>query len=469
MNLDFLLDQVTTLLRTELQDFCQKEEIGELNHELSVKIIKRTKALISQVGCMTIEHFFESYDSYAPTIEEDGNLYRLKYKSGRDFLTSVGKIHIKRNVYQQDNGGKSIVPLDRYWKMEHEYISHEVQEGLLYACAHNTPEETSKLFGKISLFKVHPSTIKRMVEKTGNFIEEFKEQIVMGIHKEEVIEESPDILVCSLDGVNVLLNEKGVKKGRKTERPVSEKKTESNSAYKNAMCGTVSVYSIEKEEGKNKPVRTMTKYVSRMPQERYTIFKKEFQNEIAHFESFQPQKKILLTDAHTSIQGYIGNTAQFNDFDWMIDFYHASEHLSKLAELIFGKKNKQGQAWYLKKNEDLKNHKYGVVKVIRSAEYYIKTLLTNNKAKLANKELNYFKRHRKFMNYKLHLDNGWPIGSGVVEAACKSVVKQRMCRSGQRWTRPGGQKILNLRSIVKSERWDSFWNKYSEIKYTNCA
>ncbi|MDF1547693.1 MAG: hypothetical protein P1P88_07710 [Bacteroidales bacterium] len=73
------------------------------------------------------------------------------------------------------------------------------------------------------------------------------------------------------------------------------------------------------------------------------------------------------------------------------------------------------------------------------------------------------------MDYARFIENGWPIGSGVIEAACKSVVKQRMCRSGQRWSRKGGQSVLSLRAYVKSGRWEEFWKSFHQINYRNCA
>jgi len=73
------------------------------------------------------------------------------------------------------------------------------------------------------------------------------------------------------------------------------------------------------------------------------------------------------------------------------------------------------------------------------------------------------------MNHAEYLEKGWPIGSGIIEAACKSVVKQRMCRSGQRWSVQGGQAILNLRAIVKSDRWKSFWHEFSSTYYSKFA
>jgi len=61
------------------------------------------------------------------------------------------------------------------------------------------------------------------------------------------------------------------------------------------------------------------------------------------------------------------------------------------------------------------------------------------------------------MNYAAYLREQLPIASGVVEAACKTLVTQRLKQSGMRWANPGGQAILTLRSLIQSERWESGW------------
>ena len=68
------------------------------------------------------------------------------------------------------------------------------------------------------------------------------------------------------------------------------------------------------------------------------------------------------------------------------------------------------------------------------------------------------------MTYAEFRNRGLPIGSGVVEAACKTLVKQRMGRSGMRWSRQGGQPVLTLRAYVRSGRWDAFWKEYCTLK-----
>ena len=72
-------------------------------------------------------------------------------------------------------------------------------------------------------------------------------------------------------------------------------------------------------------------------------------------------------------------------------------------------------------------------------------------------ELKYLQRNRRKMNYFELKQNNLPIGSGVVEAACKNLIGARLKKSGMRWTINGGQTVLTLRSLILSNRWEHFW------------
>ena len=103
--------------------------------------------------------------------------------------------------------------------------------------------------------------------------------------------------------------------------------------------------------------------------------------------------------------------------------------------------------------------------ILRSVDYYLKTnKLNNSRREDVMRELTFFKRNKCRMTYADFRRRGLPIGSGVVEAACKSIVKSRLCRSGMRWTRNGGQHILHLRTQIKSGQWDNCWNAYKVLK-----
>jgi hypothetical protein len=257
-----------------------------------------------------------------------------KGKSTKEIITSLGKIGISRSYYQHRSGGNSLFPLDEKLGVNGEILMPDVKEIVLFSCAYNTPEESSRLLEKCSFIKLHPTQIKKAITSTSEFIESTDLDIMDSVRQNEVIPES-GIMVCSLDGVNVLLNHAGKKKGRPSERPVKEDIP--SSSYKNVMCGSISHYNIIQDKEKKVPERICSKYIARMPEDYYPTFKREFEKEIKFANTSQSVTKLVITDAHKSISGYLKDNPAFVDYQRIIDFYHASEHLSHMAEAIHGK------------------------------------------------------------------------------------------------------------------------------------
>ena len=467
-NLEKIINSSIDEIRQKMLTICENGNKNELDFQSALSFIGQIKELVSDLGCHVVKSYFESRDEPVDYIESGDKRYLNKGKSTKEVITSLGKIGITRSYYQHRSGGNSLFPLDEKLGVNGELLMPDVKEVVLYSCAYNTPEESSRLLEKCSFIKLHPTQIKRAVTKTNEFIETHGAEIMENVRQNETIPES-ELLVCSLDGVNVLLNENGKKKGRPLERPTS-KENVTASSYKNVMCGSISHYNITKNEEEKVPERIDTKYIARMPEKYYPTFKREFEKEIKSAGSCSFAAKLVITDAHKSISGYLKNNPAFDGYQRIIDFYHASEHLSLMAEAIHGKSSAKATEWYKKYRDILKNQKQGVQKLIRSVEYYLDSQPYNKtREKEIRKHLGYFKKHKKFMQYADYIDKGWPIGSGVIEAACKSVVKQRMCRSGQRWSTKGGQAILNLRATVKSNRWEGFWNEFTERFYNKLA
>ena len=155
----------------------------------------------------------------------------------------------------------------------------------------------------------------------------------------------------------------------------------------------------------------------------------------------------------------------FKEYEKLVDFYHTSEHLSQAAEALFGKKSAAADDWYHKWYDNLLAEDDAATGVVRSIEYYAtQQQLPQSRVNDLQQERTFFRHNQHRMTYADFRRRGLPIGSGPVEAACKSIVKNRMCRSGMRWSHEGGQKILNLRVFVKADRWDSFWENYMNLK-----
>jgi hypothetical protein len=82
--------------------------------------------------------------------------------------------------------------------------------------------------------------------------------------------------------------------------------------------------------------------------------------------------------------------------------------------------------------------------------------------RVVDNAIKYFRGHRDRMRYTEFIARGLPIGSGPVESAAKNIVQARLKRSGMRWSREGGQHVLDLRTYLKSERWAPMWNTLLE-------
>jgi hypothetical protein len=145
----------------------------------------------------------------------------------------------------------------------------------------------------------------------------------------------------------------------------------------------------------------------------------------------------------------------------VVDYYHASERVWKMAELLFGKGQRatswarKMQKWLLKPG--------GVNRVLHSAAA-LHTLykLRGDKRRDFGRAYRYLRDRMRYMRYAEYKTKGIPRGSGVTEAACKTVYTQRLKLSGMRWTRPGAQAILNLRVLQLSGVWQAAYTAVLE-------
>ncbi len=160
-------------------------------------------------------------------------------------------------------------------------------------------------------------------------------------------------------------------------------------------------------------------------------------------------------------------TGQRLEWFWVVDYYHASERLWKMAEALFGV-GQRSWSW-ARKMQKLLLKPGGVGRVLHSAA------ALRSRVQLRGKRLADFKRaykylqtRRKHLRYADYRRQGLPIGSGVTEAACKTVYTQRLKLSGMRWKKAGAQTILTLRVILLSSVWEDVYKRmletYSEVQ-----
>jgi len=147
----------------------------------------------------------------------------------------------------------------------------------------------------------------------------------------------------------------------------------------------------------------------------------------------------------------------------ILDFYHATEYLSKASKAAF-KRGFEASAWLDKACDTLKNRDGGAALVLKEIQSLLKKRMKDEKKKVIESSITYFTNHLHPMlalcaahvDYHKYQQKHWPIGSGVIEAACKVII----CNSGMKWTDNGARTVLALRCFNKSDgMWEQFWNK----------
>jgi hypothetical protein len=147
-------------------------------------------------------------------------------------------------------------------------------------------------------------------------------------------------------------------------------------------------------------------------------------------------------------------------WQWTLDFYHACTHLWKMAEGLFGD-SPPAWSWYRRMRHWLRDRRGGVANILRSAtQLENRRTMTRSRRQEYGKAYRYLRRHARWMNYAACRKVRLPIGSGVTEAACKTVFAQRLKRSGMTWGIAGGQVIVDLRVLVLSQVWERAYAEY---------
>jgi hypothetical protein len=461
-----LVKIATEEFEQKMAEFGQNWKTRELTAELAEQVRVGLQESFSHACRKAYKNFLEHYDPQEPLIVWQGRTLRFKTISTKTLLTSFGKIPIERRLYQADTGGPGCVPLDHFWNMNGHFATEDIRQAVCFAMAHMTAEETEQLLQLCSLFKPSATAIKNIVEKVSREIGPHQKALDTKVRSHITHPEQTQVMVASMDGVNVLLREQGARRGRPSERPRQDQAEQKRACYRNAMVGAISFYGAIQDD-KNGPERLNSCYSARMPEDRAVRFKQDFERQLDGLQAkLDPDiAKVFLCDGHRALWNYADHNERFDDYEKLVDFYHTQEHLSKVAEALFGKNSTDGKRWYSKYRTKLLELDAGAESVLRSIGYYSRTHhLSKSRRKDLATEWTFFRRNQHRMQYACFRRRGLPIGSGPVEAACKSIVKTRLCRSGMRWSRQGGQRILNLRCYVKSGLWNEFWDAYKNLR-----
>jgi hypothetical protein len=434
---------------------CEVEK--EVTPESASTVFLKLFECLKEVFQTGFKAWLEASDVCDKTINRNGELLRFKFVSPKTFWTLIGPVNVERRLYQGDRGGPTYAPLDEAWNMTDQFATPEVREAASFLMALMPADEAHQAWQKTGCAPSE-TTMKKLSGEFGKWLESHPE-VIDDVRAEESIPPETRSVCAGLDGSNLRVSEPGGRLGR---RPVGANGEPEKTCFKNAMVGSVSLYG-EVPPKEEDPERLQTKYISHTPEDNFPTFRSKFEAELsATLAKCGPDViKVLTIDAATTLKNYIASSSLLSEFEQIVDFWHSQDHLAMAAEALFGKGTDEAQQWKRRQCNTLLNHQDGARRVIRAMGHAKgRHRMTKWCRKEVEKQQQFFRNNGNRMKYAEFRARGLPIGSGVVEAAGKMIIKSRMCRSGMRWTRPGAQHILAARTIIKSNRWTAAWKRY---------
>lgn len=388
----------------------------------------------------------------------DGPL-RLAYKKlhRRRIVTLVGELTVTRVGYAAP-GHPSVHPLDAELELPARSFSYEVQRQLARAAVCGPFDEAVQVVAELTGVAVPKRSAEQIVRDAATDVDSFYEGRSGGAPL------APgDLLVAAIDSKGIPMV-----KPAPAERIVRRKKGEKPQKKKMATVAAVFACAPRRRSPDSVVRSLFCEGPPRRRSHKRPKDKRVWASLLAGKDSViaevraemtrrDPERRhtwVIVTDGERALQRRV--TSSFTDVTLVLDLLHVTEKLWKVGNALHPEGSPEAVAFVRERARRILHGEVSqVVKGLRSI--VTKRRLKGEKAKTLTEVANYLYANRGRMRYDLYLRRGWPIASGAVEGACKCLVRDRMERSGMRWTPQMAEAMLKLRAVYLSGDWDPYW------------
>lgn len=380
---------------------------------------------LNEVGAVATGKALEKFDTDGTHIKMGDVKFYSMGKRPQVYESPYGPVQINRYIYQTSKGGRSFVPLEERARM----------------IKNSTPKYARQVTSKYSQMGA-PAVRRDLAENHGrsislDYIKKLTDFIGMIINAKEAhweydipeLPNSVETISVGLDGTCMYLSNGG--------------------GWREAMCGTISLYNTAGE-------RMHTIYVGATPEYGKGNFLTHLDKELSRTKAKYPS---------AFVQGLADGAA--DNWKWLydrvnvevLDFYHLSEYVFKAGEILHGAQETEKKEWVESWLNNLK-HNDASSEAFLNELFIMKQLSTKTQQTELSRIEKYVENQQSRLGYAEELRHNRPIGSGVTEAACKTLIKARMCQAGMRWKSEGASAVIALRALEQTpSRWEQFWNK----------
>jgi len=384
---------------------------------------------LNVAGSELTREALERFDTQGQPLKFGDVKFTVQQKAVKDYETPYGRVSVARHVYQTSKGGRTYCPMDADARIVNSSTPRFAQiVSSKYANLGSAGVQTDLELSNGR--KVSRCYIQDLAETVGTYAKAVEEGMDYKIPPQQ---EKVVAIGMSLDGTCMYMKDEG---------------------WREAMTGTLSLYNAAGD-------RLHTIYLGAAPEYGKESFLTAFEREILKIKKKFPDAVYVgIADGAQCNWKFLEQHATVR----ILDFYHATEYLAGAAQ-AFGSGQGEHKVWLDKACHILKHQENGAKILLEEMKKKRKVMDFHARgtkviSESLDKAITYFTNQLDRMNYKKWQEEYLPIGSGVTEAACKTLIKQRLCNSGMKWKDTGAQIVISLRAMARTDgRWSQFWDR----------
>jgi len=393
-----------------------------------LKMEDNIQKAVNDLGMAATGEALSLFDTTGAKIQIGDIRLSSKGKVAKIYETPYGAVEVARHVYQTARGGKTYCPLDEKARI----------------VTHSTPRFAKIIMNKYARLSagevvedlrishdrgVARSFLQNLVDMVGSIAQATEEDWTYAI---PLTEAEVATVSVSLDGTCILML---------------------GSGYREAMTGAISLYDTDGE-------RLHTIYLGAAPEYGKPTFLMRMERELLRVKQAYPNANYVgIADGAKINWEFLEKHTKYQ----VLDFYHATEYLAKASHAVQAPSDHVRREWSKSACHRLKHDEGAAAALLKEMQEIKEESLRVDVAAALKSAVTYFTNQQHRMGYPRYTAMGFPIGSGVTEAACKTLVKQRLCHSGMKWKERGAGIVLALRALVCTKgRFEQFWNRIDQ-------
>lgn len=428
--------------------------------------------LALQVGQRGLAAFLDAHGTGdlgpSVTLADGREVQRLPKLHSRRYVSIFGPFTLARTVYGSREGqALALVPLDERLQLPASAFSYVLQDWDQSLAMEQPFSQVSQTMARILKLPQSVDSLEGMNRQQAEDVAAFRD-----LQGPPPVAEEGQIVVVTADCKGIVIRGQGTKTVCGGERPAGQR------ANQKRMAAVASVYTVDAYvrtaddvvaalfrdpdyEPAPRPTPCHKRVWASLPQEdpeprsSIAVVFDWVWWEFGHRNPRLARPTVCLCDGQEALWQACSEAVLDEQRIEILDLLHVTPRLWAAAKLLYGEKSKEVVPFVRRRVTQVLEGK--VATVVRTLRRLAQERgLSRVKKKGLARICSYLHKNRQRMRYDEYLRQGYPIASGVIEGACRHLIKDRMERAGMHWTLPGAQAMLDLRSVWIGGYWEAF-------------